>query len=508
MRLNTMKIKILLTLVAIANCLRLSAVEITTTAGGTINQHIGDDTDISILKVNGPINAADFEYITSTLTSLSTLDLSNTTIEALSGVRTASGNSEFKANELPKYALFGTRISEIKLPESIIKIGEAALGSSAISSINIPTSVTAIDDYAFVGCNNLSEINIPSTVLEIGVGLFKECIALKKATIASPIATITDSMFEGCTNLSQINLQPLYNSIGNDSFANCTSLSEFHFSNSITTIGDNSFYNSGLTTISLENCNQLTSIGDFAFAQCKNLETISLGNKSIALGKGMFFNDTALLQVQLPSSTTEIPAFTFKGTTSIDSETALPIGTKEIGDYALYGWELAESLLLPERVEYIGSGAMEGWTSLQKLGAENLSAVPSLGNDVWAGLSQGDIYLYVNDATADEFKAADQWKEFTIVVGTSAIDEIINDANEESGNANVEFIIGDGYLKAISKGADIANIRIFDLNGRNRYIADVNTTSLIVNTSQWQSSVIIVDVQLTDNTHATVKLSI
>lgn len=503
-----MKLRSLFTIVALINCLIASALDISTAKGGSLQELIGDNTSIETLKVVGPINAADFEYITTTLTSLSTLDLSNATIEATSGVRTASGNSEFKANELPKYALFGARISEVKLPESIIKIGEAALGCSSISSISIPASVTTIEDYAFVGCNYLSEINIPTTVLEIGTGLFKECSALEKATIASPTATITDSMFEGCTKLSQINLPPLYNSIGNYSFANCTSLSEFYFPNSITAIGDNSFYNCGLTAVSLENCNQLTSIGDFAFAQCKRLETISFGNQPIALGKGLFFNDPALLQVQLPSSTTEIPAFTFKGTTSIDSETALPIGTKEIGDYALYGWEQAESLLLPEGVEYIGSSAMEGWTSLQKLGAENLSTVPSLGNDVWAGLSQGDIYLYVNEATADGFKAAEQWKEFTIVVGTSAIDEILNDANEESGNANIEFIIGDGYIKVISKGANIANIRIFDLNGRNRYIADVDTTSLTVNTTQWQSSVVIVDAQLADNTHATIKLSL
>lgn len=503
-----MKIKALFIAAALANVLSVKALDVTTTAAGSLGKQIGDDTTITTLKVSGPINATDFDYITSTLTSLATLDLSEATIEASSGTRTASGNNEFNANELPRYALFGSSITELTLPASVTVIGEAALGNTSISSITIPASVTTLGDYAFVGCNSLSEINIPATVSEIGVGAWKDCITLEKATIATPMDTITDNLFDGCSMLSQLSLQPSFKSIGNSAFANCSSLREFIFPETLTAIGNNSFYNSGLTVAQLDNCEQLASIGDFAFAQCKSLETATFGNQSTSLGKGLFFDDTALLQVQLPASTTTIPAFTFKGTTAIDSENALPVSTKKIGDYALYGWEQTESLLLPNGVEFIGSGAMEGWTALQKLGAENLSAVPTLGDDVWAEVSQADVYLYVNSATAEDFKAAEQWKEFKIVVGTSAVDEILDDVSGENSHANVDFNVGDGYLKVMSHGANIANTRIYDLTGRNRYAADVNTATLTVNTSQWQGSVIIVDVRLADESRAAIKLSI
>lgn len=503
-----MKIKAFFITAALANVLSVSALEVTTTAAGSLSKQIGDDRTITTLKVSGPINASDFDYITSTLTSLTSLDISNATIESVSGIRTASGNSEFNANELPQYALFGSSITEIVLPESVVKIGEAALGNSAIKEITIPESVTAIGDYSFVGCNNLVEISVPATVSEIGVGAWKDCSALEKATIVAPMEGVADSMFEGCVKLSKVVLPSTYKSIGNSAFANCTSLTEFIFPSTLTTIGNNAFYNSGLIAAQLDNSTQLATIGDFTFAQCKSLETVTFGNQSITLGKGLFFDDTALLQVQLPASTTVVPAFTFKGTIAIDSESALPVSTKEIGDYALYGWEQAESLLLPAEVEYIGTGAMEGWTAMQKLGAENLSAVPTLGSDVWAEVNQGDVYLYVNSATAEEFKVADQWKEFKIVVGTSAAEEILNDVSGENNNANVDFVVGDGYLKVATHGANISNIRIYDLSGRNRYTADVNTTTLTVNTSQWQGSVLLVDVRLADDTRAAIKLSI
>lgn len=503
-----MKLKSLFSIVA-ANCaLAAGALDITTTEGGTLASQIGDNTTITTLKINGPVNASDFDYINDNLKSLTTLDLGQATITALSGVRNVAGNTEFKAGELPAYSLFGSSISAIVLPSDLVKIDEGALGKTAITAITIPASVESIGNYAFTGCDKLKEITVPSTVAELGAGVWKDCTALEKATVYSKLEEIGEGLFEGCTHLSDAVLQPTFRSIGNSSFANCTSLEYFTFPATLVSIGDKAFYNSGIMSALLDNCTSLASIGDFSFAECKNLESVTMSNNATALGKGIFFDDTALRQVQLPSSTVAIPAFTFKGTSSIDPDSSLPVNTKEIGDYALYGWEHAESLVLPEGTEHIGSGAMEGWSSLQKLGAENLRAVPSLGSEVWAGVNQGDVYLFVNQNTADNFSTSDQWKDFKITIGASGADNIIDDVSGENRHANVDFTVGDGYLKVQSHGAPIASVSIYDLNGRNRYAADVDTDTLIVNTTQWRGSVLIVDVRLADDTRATIKLSI
>lgn len=503
-----MKLKSLFAIVAAYCAIGASALDITTTEGGTLAAQLGDNTTITTLKVNGPIDAADFEYINETLKSLETLDLGQATITAASGVKTATGNSEFKANELPPYALFGTGISAIVLPADLVTIGEGALGKTAIKEIVIPASVNTIGNYAFANCGHLTEITVPSTVTEIGAGVWKECKGLQKAIIYTRLESTGENLFDGCTKLSEVTLQPTLKSIGNSSFANCTSLSDFTFPAGLVSIGEKAFYNSGLVSVHLDGCASLASIGDFSFAICKQLESVTMGNQSTTLGKGIFFDDTALNHVQLPASTATIPAFTFKGTSAIDAENALPEGTKEIGDYALYRWENTESIVLPAGTEHIGTGAMEGWTSLQKLGAENLSAVPSLGSEVWAGINPGDVYLYVKSSTAEGFQGADQWKDFKISIGTSGADNITDDIIGANGKANVDFTVGDGYLRVQSKGSNIAAINIYDLNGRSRHTAAVDTESLTVNTMQWRGSVLIVDVTLADDSRATIKLSI
>lgn len=503
-----MKLKSLLTIAAISSATAANALDVTTAESGTLSSLTGDDTTITTLAITGPVNAYDFEYINGTLKSLTTLDLSRATITAASGDRTATGSSEFDADELPPYSLFGTGLTTVVLPENLIKIGEGALGSTPITSITIPPSVTTISNYAFTNCDKLTEITVPSTVTSLGAGIWKGCKSLEKATIRTQMEEIGAGMFDGCVKLSEVSLLPTFRSIGDNCFANCSSLAGFTFPSKLISIGDKAFYNSGLMSVLLDNSPSLASIGDFAFAECKQLESVTMGSSATALGKGLFFDDTALCQVQLPASTTVIPAFTFKGTTAINPETALPVNTREINDYALYGWEHAESLILPEGTEYIGTGAMEGWNSLQKLGAENLSAVPALGENVWNGINQGDVYLYVKNTTADDFRAADQWKDFKITIGSTGADVIINDVTGENGSANVDFTVGDGYLRVQSHGADIADIRIYDLNGRSRYAASADTDALTVNTTQWRGSVLVVDVRLADSSRATVKLSI
>ncbi|MDE6317354.1 MAG: leucine-rich repeat domain-containing protein, partial [Muribaculaceae bacterium] len=492
-----MKLKYLLASLIISCTSAANAIDITTVTAGSLESQLGDNKAITTLKVTGPINAADFEYITGTLTSLTSIDLSGATIEAVSGLKTPTGNTEFAANELPHYALFGTKASAVVLPDNIVSIGEGALGNSSITSIKIPASVTTINDYAFAGCTDLTEITVPSTVTALGAGIFKGCTALENATIYARVDEIGANMFDGCASLSNLLLQPTYKSLGNNALTNCSKLAEFNFPSTLVSIGDKAFYNSGLTAVNLGNSTALASIGDFAFAQCRNLEIVNIGDTTPALGKGIFFDDTALVQVQLPSSTTVIPAFTFKGTNSIDADNVLPASTQKIEDYALCGWDHAQSLVLPEGTSYLGSGAMEGWTSLQKIDAEHVAEVPALGNEVWAGVDQSGVYLYVKDDLASDFRDADQWKEFKVTIGASGADNIIDDVTGENGAADVDFNVGDGFIRIQSHGTEIADIRIYDLNGRNRYAASVDNSSVTVNTSQWRGSVLIVDVTLT-----------
>ena len=45
-----------------------------------------------------------------------------------------------------------------------------------LTSVNIPSSVTIIEDRAFMGCSSLTEVNIPNSVTTIGCTVFYNCI--------------------------------------------------------------------------------------------------------------------------------------------------------------------------------------------------------------------------------------------------------------------------------------------------------------------------------------------
>ena len=126
------------------------------------------DTSVTELTVTGTIDAADFEYITHTLTSLRTLDLSHATVVRYADRPLLTGMTLSEADVLPDNALFGSTVTDLQLPLSLRAIGDHAFASSAITSITIPASVTSIGTGAFAGCNRLTELTLPATVTSLG----------------------------------------------------------------------------------------------------------------------------------------------------------------------------------------------------------------------------------------------------------------------------------------------------------------------------------------------------
>ena len=118
-------------------------------------------------------------------------------------------------------------IKNVKLPNSLIKIGKNAFALSSIESLHLPknlieTGVAAfngcmkitkltleegiqkISDFSFAGCSSLEHIKLPSTITEIGRGAFSLCIGLKSIELGNNIKKINQDAFAKCTSLSEI----------------------------------------------------------------------------------------------------------------------------------------------------------------------------------------------------------------------------------------------------------------------------------------------------------------
>lgn len=116
-------------------------------------------------------------------------------------------------------------------------IGHGAFERSAVTSVTIPDSVTAILDRAFANCFQLTNISIPNSVTSIGFSAFEHCTSLKSITLPSSLNSISEALFSDCSQLTTIHIPDSVLSIQDYAFGNCISLETIHIPVSVTSIG-------------------------------------------------------------------------------------------------------------------------------------------------------------------------------------------------------------------------------------------------------------------------------
>jgi hypothetical protein len=75
------------------------------------------------------------------------------------------------------------------------------------SSFIIPTSVTAIGDCAFSGCNSLTDVIIPNSVTSIGSSAFTGCSSLKSIIIPNSVSNIGFGALNSCSSLTSVTFE-------------------------------------------------------------------------------------------------------------------------------------------------------------------------------------------------------------------------------------------------------------------------------------------------------------
>ncbi len=130
------------------------------------------------------------------------------------------------------------------IPDGVVTLGEEAFGLAvALTTIQIPNTVTAIDSWAFDGCESLASLSIPNSVTTIGQAAFQNCLSLTAIQIPDGITEIADYTFNGCESLVSIQLPKHLTKIGEYAFAYCTALYSVKIPDTVTTIANYAFYN-------------------------------------------------------------------------------------------------------------------------------------------------------------------------------------------------------------------------------------------------------------------------
>ncbi|MBR1763379.1 MAG: leucine-rich repeat domain-containing protein [Eubacterium sp.] len=187
----------------------------------------------------------------------------------------------------------------------LITIGEAAFGSTAISSITLPSKLQYIATNAFEYCENLTSITIPNSVKTIFSGAFANCTKLSTVTIGSKVSDIKSGAFAGCPALSSISVNS-----ANETYSSASGV--LYNKNKTTLL----LYPQGKSNTGFELRDETATIADYAFEGNTALQQLLINSSSslVSIGVGAFRGCSSLKSIMdIPDSLTSIGDEAFKG---------------------------------------------------------------------------------------------------------------------------------------------------------------------------------------------------
>ena len=315
-----------------------------------------------------------------------------------------------------------TSLKNVKLSSALTEIADYAFAGTAIQTIEVPESVTAVGAYAFnvskieefdfknietIGVAAFTKTRLKSVesdaVKTVGNGAFNLCSSIVSVDLPNAVK-IGLSAFDGCNALAEVNL-PSAAEIGDKAFAACTSLTSLSLG-AAETIGDEAFMNAAtLSSVSLPVAETLGR-NAFSGTQIKKLE---LPATLTSISEQAFSGAAGLSEIEVaaenPVYLSEDGAVYYKNEGNLFTLIGYPEGktdknysvkkrTVKIGAYAFAGNRYLEEVTLPEHVQIIGAAAFYEMPALKKLIINSVSA-PIL--ECYASEKEGGaLYEYNN----------------------------------------------------------------------------------------------------------------
>ena len=220
-------------------------------------------------------------------------------------------------------------LTSIEMPESVTTIGESAFeGCTGLTSIKLPEGLTCIESNTFKGCSGLTSLEIPKSLTTIGLDAFSSCRGLTSIEVPEGVTSIEPGAFHSCSGLKSITLPLTLTYIGKSTFTGCESLTSINLPEGIDTIRLSSFWGcSALTEVHFPA--SLKFIERNSFRGCTSLEHVyCLASKVPDATQSRVFLESSYQQATLhvPSASVNLykktePWNGFKSIVPIEEET-------------------------------------------------------------------------------------------------------------------------------------------------------------------------------------------
>lgn len=332
---------------------------------------------------------------------------------------------------------------------------------TALKTLRLPDSVTAIGDYAFYGCSSLSDFHIPENVTTIRSSAFYGCSSLSDLHIPEGVTTIDSRAFSGCSSLANINIPAgveyfgtsLGSGVSSSPFYDCTNLSQIEVApgHPALCFEDGILYSKDKTKLyfctnasvgrSFSIPDHVTSIQVGAFSGCSNMANIKIpsgveGLENTSYGCTLDCAGLSNIEVDVdhPSYCSVDGVLYNKGKTTLlcypqkkaGSSFIVPGSVKTIAERSFSKCSELKHITFPASVESIEPQAFVS-TGLTGISIHNTSCQISdaaYGYDTKEAYRKSIIYGYPG-STAEVY--AKRWGKTFKIIGTEG---------EESGQGN------------------------------------------------------------------------
>ena len=277
------------------------------------------------------------------------------------------GKTELTKEDTAVFASERSRNLPFKIADSIKKIGDAAFAYRyGLTSIEIPSTVTTIGNYAFSNCRNLKEIKLNEGLLEI-----------------------EGFSFWYCTSLTNIIIPDSVEKIGNGAFLDCDSLEVVFVVGKDLPEGerDGVIWHTGLTTIFIENAEKLprgqTKSG-FSYVVNSDDEILLLKYNGrdmnpeipleiehkpvVSIGMHAFEGYDRLKRITIPGSVRDIGAYAFSNCTNLQT-VIIKDGVRSLGDSLFEDCYKLSKIVIPDSVDKVGEKIINGCSRLKTAGS-------------------------------------------------------------------------------------------------------------------------------------------
>lgn len=170
-----------------------------------------------------------------------------------------------------------SNVTNVSLPDSLVRIGENAFLYTSLEQINLPDNLESIGEGAFSNLTSLTgELFLPNSITEIDKAAFYGCSGLTGTlNLPASLTTIGEGTFKGCSGFTgELVIPSGVNRIASGAFSSCYQLSgTLTLSEGVKTIEQNAFYGcSQIETINLPST--IERIESSAFSQCSSVQSI------------------------------------------------------------------------------------------------------------------------------------------------------------------------------------------------------------------------------------------